>query len=123
MDPEEKKVLKITYKTELDTLKGMGFSNVTQCLLGLQSCNGNLEGTIDWILSNPMDDEPEEKEEVKPIIVQEPVLLETNVMEEEKWYKLKESPDNVDKTVFSTQVVDDELIVFHSDGNFHWSNY
>lgn len=119
MNSEEKKLLKISYKDELEMLKEMGFNNVTQCLLALQNSNGNLQMSIDWILTNPMEDEPEVKEETKPIVVQEPVLLTTDVMEEEKWYKLRESPEQMDKTILSSIVVVEELIVFHTNGNFY----
>lgn len=111
LSKEELTKLKTQYKKQIDELKGMGFTNIKQSCLALKNCRGDLNYAVNWIISNPMEEEPEveeKKEEVKEE-KQEEVKREKNM-----FYLLKyESKDKIPPLFEHTSVIyKDKFYIF-----------
>lgn len=88
LSKEEYQKLKTQYKKQIDELKNMGFTNIKQNCLALKNCRGDLNYAVNWIFTNPMEEEPEEEE---PKIIEKIEVEESVKREKNTFYLLKYS--------------------------------
>eukprot|EP01080_Neovahlkampfia_damariscottae_P010732 gene10732-3352_t len=94
---KQKKLLANQYASSLKELNNMGFTNKTQNLTALQANSGDLNNAVNWILSNPMDnDESSSEEEEEELIFFKSSSTKSNLevpepeFQDEVWYVNKE---------------------------------